>query len=60
MDDSNPYDMDVHEIATTNGIPAISPDCGDPYKHRACTGDAWDYYNDQPAPCECDCHLEAK
>lgn len=59
MDDSNPYDMDAQEIATTNGLPAISPDCGEG-KHRACTGDAWDHYNDQPAPCECDCHLEAK
>lgn len=36
----------------------ISPDCRDGNKHKACTGDAWDHTNDQPAPCDCECHKE--
>jgi hypothetical protein len=33
----------------------MDPDCivG---KHRACNGEAWDYADDAPIPCSCECH----
>lgn len=34
----------------------LSPDCRDEFKHRACSGDAWDDIEDLPAACECPCH----
>lgn len=55
--DGNPYDMDAVEIATTNGVSAVSPDCREG-KCRACDGGAWDHYNDRAALCECACHEE--
>lgn len=41
---------------TTND--RVSPDCRDEFKHRACTGDAWNDVEDRPARCECPCHEE--
>lgn len=32
---------------------ALSPDCRDGNKHRACLGDAWNDTTDQPCACEC-------
>lgn len=32
-----------------------SPDCREG-KHHACDGKAWNFLDDQPAPCGCDCH----
>ena len=38
---------------------ACSPECADPYKHKACAGLALDEATDEIVDCACPCHEEA-
>lgn len=65
--DPFPHDRQVPAVGPTDRLEpgrrpvasgsaaVLSPDC-EQGKHKACTGDAWDFAVDEPRRCECSCH----